>query len=403
MSEDVYFKKEIALKESGRVMRFRVSQDLFSSHQVDAGTRLLLRTIAEVDRSQYHRVLDLGCGYGPIGLTLKSIDNGRTVHMVDRDALAVEYSQQNAALNQLSGVDIYGSLGYDDVPVTDFDLIISNIPGKAGEPVIAHFLGDAVHYLGGGGRVAVVVVAALESTVSGILEKIPGISVIFRRNRSGHAVFHYEFSHASGDAVQLRQNALDRGVYHRNSVTMSSQGLEYHMETAYGLPEFDSLDYRSQFLMKGVNSIRGSTIRRVLTLNPGQGHVSVVLWKLFQPTNIILVDRDLLSLRYSQRNLILNGCPEERINLSHQVGIGLESREPVDLIIGTLREDEGTRAIALAVKQIAEQLSPGGTALLSASSTAITRIISILRSQNLLRIKKRERSRGNSLLVLQRS
>ena len=137
--------------------------------------------------------------------------------------------------------------------------------------------------------------------------------------------------------------------------------------------------------------------------NPGQGYVPVVLWKLYKPDNILLVDRDLLSLRYSKINLVLNECPEDNIKLSHQAGIGIDNLQPVDLIAGVIRESEGTRAINALIQKVSEQLSPGGTAVLSASSTAVTRVVNFLRSQNLLRIKKRERRKGNSLLILERT
>ncbi len=400
MIEDVYYKKEILLKDHGHTLRFRVSQDLFSSYQIDIGTKFLLRTIStDTDTDAYRKILDLGCGYGPIGLTLKKLKNNRSVHMVDRDALAIEYSRQNAELNQLSGVEIYGSLGYDDVGVTDFDLIVSNIPGKAGEPVISHFLQDSIHYLRRGGLVAVVIVAPLEQTVADILDNTPNINVLFRKNRSGHAVFHYAFS---GEKSEPEQKAFERGVFHRDSITMSYRGVTYTMQTAIGLNEFDSLSFHTKLLMEGIYSLKNATFRRVLVFNPGQGHISVALCKLCKPENIILVDRDLLSLRYSKMNLLLNGCSAESIDLTHQAGIGVDILQPVDLIAGVLRETEGTRAINAVIRRISEQLTPGGTALLAGSSTAVTRVVNFLQSQNLLRLKTRQRRKGNSLLILER-
>jgi 16S rRNA (guanine1207-N2)-methyltransferase len=399
MSKDVYYKKEIVIKDHGHTMRFRVSQDLFSSYQIDVGTRFLLRTIAaETDAATHQKILDLGCGYGPIGLILKKLDEKRIVHMVDRDALAVKYTRQNAELNQLSGVEIYGSLGYDDVTEKEFDLIISNIPGKAGEPVIAHLLRDSIHYLRGGGLVAVVVVSPLESTVAGILESTPNINILFRKNRSGHAVFHYTFT---GEKPEPGQTAFERGVYHRDNVTISHHGLTYRMQTAYGLPEFDSLSFHSELMMDEISSLKGSTARRALVFNPGQGHIPVALWKLCKPDDIYLFDRDLLSLRYSKLNLVLNGYPAENINLSHQTGIGLDNLQPLNLIIGVLRESEGTGAIKAVIQHISEQLKPGGTALLAASSTAVTRVVKYIESINKLRIKRREKRKGNSLLVIE--
>ena len=57
-------------------------------------------------------VLDVGCDYGPLELRLLKLDKRRTVHLVDRDALAVDFTQQNAALNNLHKLSIYGILGY---------------------------------------------------------------------------------------------------------------------------------------------------------------------------------------------------------------------------------------------------------------------------------------------------
>jgi len=379
MDEDVYFHKTVTFRAWKQSLQFRVSQELFSSHDIDTGTRFLLRTIVEADYERPQRVLDLGCGYGPIGLTLKNMHRDSTVHMVDRDALAVAYSRQNAELNGLAGVDIYGSLGYDDVKRTDFDLVIANIPGKAGEPVISYLLREAGCYLAPGGLAAIVVVAPLEATVAKILEDTPGVEVTLRRNRPGHAVFHYRFSGEPASPTPNR-SALERGIYHRKNVKMRLDNLEYPMQTACGLPEFDSLSYGSEMLVKALNNIRGPDIHRAVVFNPGQGHVAVTLWKLIRPENIVLVDRDLLALRYSRLNLILNECPPERVSISHQVGIDSQNKEKVDLFVGVLREEEGKNASFLTLRQAAEQLSADGMIVVSAGSTAITRLVTYVES-----------------------
>ena len=173
----------------------------------------------------------------------------------DRDALAVEYSRKNADLNRLTGVDIYGSLGYDDVKRTDFDLIISNIPGKASEPVIAHLLREASHYLAPGGLAAVVVVAPLEATVAKILNDTSRAKIILKRSMSGHAVFHYRFAGEPG-SPEPSKRATERDVYHRKNGKIHFKNLEYTIQTAYGLPEFDSLSYGSQMLMKALGKAK---------------------------------------------------------------------------------------------------------------------------------------------------
>jgi 16S rRNA (guanine1207-N2)-methyltransferase len=401
MDKDVYFHKTITLRVGRENLEFRTSQELFSSHAIDTGTRFLLHSIIEAGYDKTQRILDLGCGYGPIGLTLKKIYPESTVHMIDRDALAIEYSRQNTKLNGLEDEEIYGSLGYDDIKRNDFDMIVSNIPGKAGEAVIAYFLREARYYLAPGGLAAIVVVAALEGDVAKILADTPGTEIILKRNRTGHAIFHYRFSRGPGPPKPDR-SALERGVYHRQDVKMRQEKLEYVMQTAYGLPEFDSLSYGSEMLVTALNIVRGKDIQRAAVFNPGQGHIPVALWKTIHPDNIELVDRDLLALRYSRLNLILNGCPPEKIHISHQVGLARKNNEKVDLFAGVLRE-EGKEATILTIRQACDRLSPDGIIIVAAGSTAITRLATYIESEGQLRVKTRERRRGHSLLVLERT
>src|SRR3989338_9294100 len=84
---DAYFKKTVGLRIFDRDLEFRVSQELFSSDVVDAGTKLLLKSLAV----KAQKILDLGCGYGVLGVALAAADESRDIHLVDRDALAVEY------------------------------------------------------------------------------------------------------------------------------------------------------------------------------------------------------------------------------------------------------------------------------------------------------------------------
>ena len=304
--EDVYFKKVITYNFWKHSLKFKLSQDLFSSHDVDLGTQFLLRSIIEGKRTQPGSMLDLGCGYGPLGLTLKSLLPDCHVHMVDKDALALEYSRQNAELNQLQGIDIYGSLGYDSVNKSDFDLIVSNIPGKAGEPVIAHLLEEGRYRLSPAGIMAIVVVEPLETMVEKILTNLTAVEIIQKRTRPGHAVFHYRFA-SSPDAQNPPQTALDRGIYTRNRMEFHFDEVVFPLQTAYGLPEFDTLDYRSELLTRALLSLKRQSVRRVALINPGQGHVAVGACRIFNPEHVILMDRDLLALEYTKLNLISNG------------------------------------------------------------------------------------------------
>ena len=398
---DVYFKKLVTLEHAGHMLHLRVAQDLFSSHEIDAGTRFLLRSLAENATAPFTKVLDLGCGYGPLGLTMAKVEPDREVQLVDRDALAIEYARQNAVLNGMPQPKVYGSLGYDDVKDTDFDLVLSNVPGKAGDTVISSLLLDARHHLRPGGLTAIVVVAALGPEVAELLAATPEIEVMLRKSRSGHVVYFYRFAE-DGRAARPLGSALDRGVYRRGDMALSCAGQELSVETAHGLPEFDALSFQSQLLLESLSSLKGARPKKVISLNPGQGHLPVALVKLFEPEELSLVGRDLLGLRYAEANLLRNGYPRERITLSHRLGMATDDEAPVDLIVGPLEEDEGREAIAYTVEEGAKALSAQGTMLVAATSTAVTRLESSVQSQELLKIKARKRKGGHSVLELTR-
>jgi len=397
LEPDLYDKKTVTLRHSGTRLELRVATDLFSSFEVDVGTRLLLRTLADRDQGQ-RRILDLGCGYGPIGLMLQALDPGCEVHMVDRDALAVAYSRRNADLNGLTGVEVYGSLGYDDLRATGFDLIVSNVPAKAGLAPITHFLLDAAHHLRPSGLVAVVVVAPLETEVAGVLAR-PGIEVVQQRSTASYAVFHYRFT---GGEREPGEAALGRGVYDRQRVALTHGGVRLSVRTAYGLPEFDSLGHHSALAMDALLGLGGAPAGKAVVLNPGQGHVPALLWALLAPRELHLVDRDLLALRYSQANLVGNGCPPERVVTHHQVGLAGAGVAGADLVVALLREKEPPEAAAASVRLAASALPPGGRLVVAASSTVVTRCLARLGSAGAkVALRDRRRKKGFSVAVLE--
>jgi 16S rRNA G1207 methylase RsmC len=151
-----------------------------------------------------------------------------------------------------------------------------------------------------------------------------------------------------------------------------------------------------------LKNLEGRGIQRAAVINPGQGHIPVMLWKLVQPERVALIDRDLLALRYSRFSLILNDCPDASIQVFHQVGLALKSDGKIDLFTGVLRE-ENRQANLLMFQQAVEQLSPGGVILVSGGSTAITRLVDYVNSDARIRLVKRERRRGYSLLALERT
>jgi 16S rRNA G1207 methylase RsmC len=394
-----HFKKTVTLDHGGRRLELGVAQELFSSHEVDVGTRLLLRTLAGPEHASRRRVLDLGCGYGPLGLALRAAAADRVVHLVDRDALAVEYSRENAARNRLDDVEVYGSLGYADVRGSGFDLIVSNIPAKAGPPVIEQLLLGGAGLLASGGLVAVVVIAPLRASVTAVLEGAPEVEVVFRRATASYAVVHYRFRDRPAPAA-----APDNlGVYERGRLTVTHAGASVRLRTAWGLPEFDSLGVPTRLVADALLRPAGRPPRTALVLHPGQGHLPCLLWAGRRPAELRLVDRDLLALRFSQANLAANGCAVERVATAHRVGTDPAAAADADLVVAMLRPKEPPEATAATLRELVAVVPRGATVVVGGGSTAVTRGLAALDAAKLpFRTLDRRRSRGASAVALER-
>lgn len=155
----------------GQVLRFRTTWGLFSPKEIDAGTRLLLRHI-EVGESD--DCLDLGCGYGPIGLTLARLaPHGRTL-MVDKDFVAVEYARRNIEQNVVGNAEVMLSNGFQHIGERSFDLIASNVPAKVGKELLHILLQDAKRHLRPGGRLYLVSITGLRRLFQRELKAIFG-------------------------------------------------------------------------------------------------------------------------------------------------------------------------------------------------------------------------------------
>ncbi|OWJ55367.1 methyltransferase [Pyrodictium delaneyi] len=138
----------------GVTVEFYVSSDVFSPDEVDTGTRLLIEHAEVPDKGV---VLDLGCGYGAIGITLAKAYPGLRVVMVDINPRAVELAKLNARHN---GVDdrvtvLHGNL-YEPVEGMEFNVIISNPPLAAGMATIEEIIRGAPRHLAQGGTLQLV-------------------------------------------------------------------------------------------------------------------------------------------------------------------------------------------------------------------------------------------------------
>jgi len=144
---------------AGYSFSFTTTWGLFSPRGVDEGTRLLIRHLeVPADGS----CLDLGCGWGPVGLALSRLAPQGTVHLVDKDFVAVDYARRNALANGCDNCQVYLSNGFSAVPAeARFDLVASNLPAKVGNELLSLIFAEARQRLRPGGRLYVVSVAGL--------------------------------------------------------------------------------------------------------------------------------------------------------------------------------------------------------------------------------------------------
>ena len=141
---------------------FSATWGLFSPKGIDAGTDLL---IEHIEIQEGDTCLDLGCGYGAIGISIAKWTPTATVYMVDKDFVAVDYAGKNVARNQLSNCHVLLSNGFSHLPDIQFDLITSNLPANVGKELLQIFLADAKQHLKPNGRLYVVTISGLREFI----------------------------------------------------------------------------------------------------------------------------------------------------------------------------------------------------------------------------------------------
>lgn len=135
------------------ILDLETSPDVFSPANADEGTLAMLSLFHP---KQKDKVLDLGCGYGVVGIyTAKIIGQDRVV-MSDISDTAVELSRENAIRNSVPDIRIYKSDGFKDIPDEDFTYILSNPPYHADFSVPKHFIEDGYKKLAEGGTMLMV-------------------------------------------------------------------------------------------------------------------------------------------------------------------------------------------------------------------------------------------------------
>lgn len=167
----------------GHNFTFTTDNGVFSKHLVDYGSRVMIDTV-DLTNLPAGPILDLGAGYGPVGITVASELPDRQIDMVDVNERALGLAKQNAAANHVTNVRIFSSDVYAGVKDQQYAAIITNPPVRAGKKVVDQMLSEAIDHLVVGGKLTVVLQKKQGApSAKKLMEQVFGNCLILKRSK----------------------------------------------------------------------------------------------------------------------------------------------------------------------------------------------------------------------------
>lgn len=397
MSPTLPIKKSVSFQWQGLRLDLDVAQDVFSSHQVDKGSRMLLDSLDPSTFAESGRAADFGSGYGVLGLAWQVRFPKWKMHYIDRDALAVAFSGHNVMqlsddLAERAAFTCDISLPLDDP--AGYDLVLWNVPGKAGRDVIAGLTETVIDGIAPGGLLAVVVVHPLADIFTEKLDRADVATTHTERGKE-HTVVH--FRRKRGEVVGHRP--FDDGLFDRPKASFSVGALEWNLTPVVGLPEYDSLNHATELAANAMITYnKEHQVQRWLVFDPGVGHLAVAAARLWPDAAGEVYGRDALALRATRRALA------DHRNVQSEPAWGIEqvTSARADLGVVALREQSSQEDLSMVHLAVHNQLNTGGAAIFHGRSTEVARLERSLRRSGSWRVGKPEKSRGSAAIIAMR-
>lgn len=383
-------KKTVTLPWQGRHLQFEVAQRLFSSQKVDKGSRMLLESLDPTVFPDHGVAADFGCGYGVLGIAWQSVKAAWTTHYVDRDALAVAFSANNA--KQLGDISAQFSADVSlSPPPGGYDLVIWNVPGKAGRPVIAGLIDVTIDALAAGGLLAAVVVNPLvDLFIEGIGRDDTSLELV--EVGKAHTVVHLRRD--SGKVVE--RDPFAEGLFDRPSQVFTIAQLEWPLIPVIGLPEYDELGHATRLagtlMCEGVGD---TPVQRWLVAEPGAGHLAALASMLWPEAAGTVASRDVLSLRSTLRALA-DGLPQS-LSIAGIEALALDTT--VNMAVVALPMQASIEEIVGGIDAIERSVASSALIVLHGRSTEIARAERVLDRRHWWRLKRRNKQRGFAAML----
>jgi 16S rRNA (guanine1207-N2)-methyltransferase len=169
----------------GQTFKFLTSSSVFSKKQVDPGTRLLIEAMLLPDSGN---VLDVGCGYGAVGIAAAASNPRLRVVLTDVNMRAVQLARQNIKINRVRNAEVRHGCLYEPIKELTFNCVLSNPPVSAGMATVLAIIQGAPKFLSCDGTLQMVVRSKIgkKTLPNAFAEAFGNYSVLARK--SGYRV-----------------------------------------------------------------------------------------------------------------------------------------------------------------------------------------------------------------------
>jgi SAM-dependent methyltransferase len=342
-----YARGRLVLRALGQTLALDVPHDVFSSQRIDDGTLLLLD---HLPAGEPKSVLDLGCGYGALGLPVAARFQAARCVLLDRDLLAVAASAHNARVLGLVNVTVQPGLGYRGLQRERLDWVLCNVPARIGSRAIRYLLegGRAL-----GAEVRAVVIRDLAPVVEEL--GLAGLTHVARGAR--HDVFALRRTAAAtqgAPAVDLDDDA----VYARDETTFARLSLSRPHDASEDPAHLAALALLAEALPR-------RQPKNAFVFRANYGALPLAIKARHAGCEVVAQDRDLLDTAFLRRNATALELPVE-VREDLFWGEAMNGRI-FSLVCGELAAPAGAAVARSELKQAAQLLAPGGEGLILAS------------------------------------